>query len=117
MPHRLPQVNKELQRAFGEALQKEADLPAGVLVTVTRVETKPNLRSARVWLSIFPLEQAAPVLQHVQSQLYHVQGFVNQKLRLNPPPRIILRHDTGSIHAEKIEKTIQRLRRHEQSIE
>lgn len=110
MSHRLAKINKHIQRTFGEILQRDADLPADVLVTIARVDTTPNLRSTTVWLYIFPLEQGLATLAQLKSQLYDLQGALNRNLSMRPLPRLKLQLDHGAAHAEAVTRTIESLR-------
>ncbi len=110
MSRRLEQINKLIQRTFGEILLKEADLPTDVLVTVSRVDTTPNLRAATIWIYSTPLEQGQDVVELLQKQLYDLQGSLNKKLSLKPLPRIQLRLDEGASYAERIEKKLAELK-------
>ncbi len=100
---RLQKINRHIQRTFGEVLLEEADVPPEVLMTVTRVDTTPNLKSTKIWLSIYPVERASEVLKHLTPQLYDLQGALNRKLDVRPLPRVLLRIDYGAQHAEQIE--------------
>lgn len=109
MARRLAQVNKQLQRVVAEILQREADLPGDVMVTVSRVEARPNLRSAVVWLYISPLGQAEDVLDQLKQQAYEIQKLVNRALAMRPIPRISFRIDYGADHADTIARRLEEL--------
>lgn len=106
MSERIRKVNKHLQRTFGEILQREADVPPDVLVTISHVDTTPNLKSADVWLYINPIERASEIIDRLTPQLYDLQGALNRVLDFRPLPRLRLRIDYGAQHAENIERTI-----------
>ena len=110
MSRRIDRINKHLQRTFGEVLQRDVDLPPDVLVTISRVDTVPNLKSAEIWLYIQPIDQSEKVLAQLESQLYDLQGSLNRKLDLSPLPRIRLRIDYGAEHSDQIETTIRQLK-------
>lgn len=109
MSRRIVQINKNIQRILGEILQREADLPVDALVTISRVDTTPNLASATVWLYVFPVERSEEILERLTRQLYDIQGALNRALDQRPLPRIRLRVDYGAEHAENIEKTFRNL--------
>lgn len=109
MSRRVEQLNKHLQRTFGEVLQREATLPVDSFVTIARVDTTANLKSAIVWLYVQPLTMAEEVLTVLTEQLYDLQGSLNRKLDLRPLPRIRLMIDYGAEHAAKIEATLKNL--------
>jgi ribosome-binding factor A len=106
MSERIVKINKHLQKVFGEILHEQADRPADVMVTISKVETAPNLKSATVWLYVFPIEQGEAVLTHLKNQMYDLQGAMNRELDMRPLPRLMLRLDHGAQHAESIEKKL-----------
>jgi len=109
MSLRMAKINKHLQRTFGEILQREADLPPKVLVTISRVDTTPNLKSSEIWLYINPIEQANAIIERLTPQLYDLQGALNRALDIRPLPRIKLRIDYGAQHAQNIEEIVDQL--------
>lgn len=106
---RIKRVNKHIQRTFSTILHTEARLPAQVLVTVSAVDTVPNLRSATVWLSVFPIEHGEAVIAELTQQLYDLQGSFNRALQMRPLPRLHLRLDTGADYAARIERKLAQL--------
>jgi ribosome-binding factor A len=109
MSVRIDRINKLILRTFGEVLQTEADLPADVLVSVSRVDTTANLQSATIWLSVFPLEAGEATLKTLESSIYSLQGSLNRKLTFYPLPRIRLKLDYGAEHAEHIQRRLKEL--------
>ncbi len=108
-PRKLEKINNQLQRLVGEILHRHADIPAGVLVTVSRVATTPNLRSAEVFLYIYPIEQAEVVALSLKKQLYELQGFLNRALDARAVPRIRFTVDYGAQHADTIDQRLRNL--------
>lgn len=111
MSQRIAKVNSLIQRTFGEILQREADRPRDVLITISRVETTPNLKSADVWLYISPLEKAPDVMDILKVQMYDLQGEFNRAVNLRPLPRLILKVDKGASHAQTIEEKLVELKK------
>lgn len=110
MSDRILKINKHIQRTVSEILLTTADIPAGTLVTISHVETTPNLRFSRIWVYINPTERAQEVLDHLKKQMYDIQGELNRALEFHPIPRISFRHDTGLDHADAINKKIHELK-------
>ena len=48
MTERIPQVNELLHQELGLILLREFDVPENTLVTLTRVDTAPNLQQAKI---------------------------------------------------------------------
>ncbi|MEX0649541.1 MAG: ribosome-binding factor A [Candidatus Andersenbacteria bacterium] len=106
----MAKVNKHIQRTFGEILHEEADVPADVLVTISRVETTPNLKSATIWLYISPSSKEEEVLEILKPQMYELQGALNRALTIHPLPRLYLKADHGAHHAQTIEQKLVELK-------
>lgn len=115
MSRRLEKVNRHIQRTLGDIFLEEADIPVGALVTISRVDTTPNLKSAAVWLYIQPLGREEEVLAALKGQLYDLQGALNRALAMRPLPRIVLRIDHGGEHAQRIEKKLAEIRDQDES--
>src|SRR5687768_11690177 len=105
-PEQLPEYLRVIVAMF---IQREADLPPGTLVTVTRVEVSPHRRNATVWVSILPDEQTDMVLKRLREILYDLQGEVNKQVQSLPVPRIHFRVDTGPAHSARIDELSQQL--------
>ncbi|HEX67559.1 MAG TPA: ribosome-binding factor A, partial [bacterium] len=60
---RLPRVNSLLKEEIANILLKEIDFPKEVLVTVTRVECSPDLRQAKIYVSVIPKEKKERVFK------------------------------------------------------
>ena len=113
--YRIAQVNRHLQRVFGEIVQREARVADGVLITISRVDTAPNMKNATIWLYIQPAEQAESVLTELSEQLYELQGALNRALDRKPCPRVALRIDHGAEHANQIDHHLKELHESEDS--
>lgn len=105
MNDRIAKVNKHIQRTFGEILLEEADLPTGVLITIAKVDTTPNLRKCTVSLYVSPLERGSEILAILKEQMYHLQGTLNRALHLKPLPRIFLRLEEPP-HVQTFQETM-----------
>ncbi|HLC49150.1 MAG TPA: ribosome-binding factor A [Candidatus Andersenbacteria bacterium] len=110
MSNRIAKINKHLQRTVGEILLKEADLSPDVLVTISRVETAPNLRFSDIWLYVIPQEKADETLESLKTQMYDIQGSLNRSLEFRPLPRIRFRYDAGGEHADTINKKLDEIK-------
>ncbi len=108
---RIVKVNKNIQRTLSTILLEEADVPKGVLVTISRVETTRNLRFSTVWIYIAPPARAEETLELLKPQMYDIQGSLNRAIALHPFPRIRFQHDNGLDHADAINIKLDELKK------
>src|SRR3990167_4808750 len=99
---RLVKVNELIAHALAERLGEVA--PARGIMTVTGVETSPDLRQAKVWVSLLG-GATEEDLEEVKSELRRVMGG----LKLKYIPKLEFRIDTGLSHADRIERIFREL--------
>lgn len=106
MSRRLEKVNELIQQQTAEIIARELDLKPGVFVTVTRIDTTPDLRYTRIFVSIFPQKEANYVMKTLDKEVYRLQGALNKKLVMKPLPRIEFIEDFTESKADEIEKIL-----------
>ncbi len=106
MSRRTDQLNEHIKRTFSKIIQKEAELPRDVMVTVTDVETAPSLQSATVWISVLPHKRSQEIIRGLKRQMYELQGLFNKQLKLKTLPYLNIKVDHGQQHAENIERQL-----------
>ena len=109
MPNRLDKVNELIKQTIAEIIERELSLKAGVFVTVAKVDTTPDLRYTRVFVSIFPEKEISYVTKSLANEMYHLQGSLNKKLSMRPLPRIEFKLDMTESKADKIEKLLKEI--------
>ena len=88
MTERIPKVNELLQQELGSILLRELDVSENTLVTLTRVDTAPNLQQAKIYISVMPEEKEKEVLRLLQTEVYRIQQFLNKRHNMRQGPRI-----------------------------
>lgn len=103
---RVEKVGELLREELGKLLVSELRLKAGVLATISRVRVTPNLREARVSVSVFPEAEADYVHKTIDNELYRLQGILNRRLHMRPLPRLFFEHDVTERTAQAVEETL-----------
>jgi ribosome-binding factor A len=86
-------VNAILHEAIADAVAELKDPRIG-FVTVTGVDTSPDLRSAVVYFSVLGTEEEqAATVEALKSAAVHVQTEVGHQVRLKYTPRLEFRID------------------------
>lgn len=99
-------LSEAVKRNINEILLRELELKTGVFITISRVDTSPDLRYTKLFLSIFPEKETQYALKSLKKEIYKIQGSLNKKLKMRPLPKIVFKLDTSEIEAEKIEKLL-----------
>jgi len=109
MSQRIAKINSLIRQYLAEILIKNLSLKLGVFLTIAKVDTTPDLRYTRIFLSVFPEKEIDYVEQTLKKEKYLLQGSLNKKLHMKPLPKIVFQIDTTEAQADKIEKILQSL--------
>lgn len=109
MAERIPQVNQLIKKELGRLILKEVDLPEGVLVTLTRVETASNLIEAKVYISSMPDDQLPGILSILRKNVYFLQQKLNERLKMRPIPKIIFIEEKSTREAGRVEELLEKI--------
>ena len=88
---RMKRVNELIKREIGQSLFRVTgeDRPAASRATVTRVETAPNLREARVFVSVLgDADTQQDVLRVLRRHRIDFQKAVSENITLKYTPRL-----------------------------
>jgi ribosome-binding factor A len=100
-------VDEAMRQVLGDALAQELKDPRVGFVTVTDVKTSPDLRHARVYVSVLgdPPARAA-TLEGLRSAHGFLQGRVAGELRLKHTPELRFELDETAERAARLERLI-----------
>jgi ribosome-binding factor A len=105
---RQQKVGSQIQRIVATVLLRDVGDPrVDGMISVTKVEVTPDLREAKVFLSVMGGKRpAATVLQGIKSAGRHIQGEVGEGLALRYVPRLTFVLDESLKKQGEILKTI-----------
>ena len=108
MSDRMRRVDTAVRQVLGDALSQDLKDPRVGFVTVTDVSTSPDLRHARVYVSILgtPDEQQA-TLDGLRSAHGFLQGRVARELRLKNTPELDFVLDHTAEKAFRLERLLE----------
>jgi ribosome-binding factor A len=104
--NRVEKINSLLEHEIGKILLKDFAFSPEILVTLTHVDTSSNLIDAKIYISVFPEEKSAGILNALKKSVYGVQYQINRALRQRPIPKIRFVEDKTLSNAGKIEELL-----------
>ena len=108
---RLERVNQLIKEEISMLLQHELKDPRLGFVTVTEVDVAPDLRYAKVYVSVLGTEeQWVSSLRALQSAKGFVWSWLRRNLDLRVTPEIAFRPDRSMEHAAHIQSLLGELR-------
>ena len=105
---RQAKIARLLQKELSELFRRQTAAMGGVLVSVSGVRVSPDLSVARGYLSIFPSEQGATILQNINKTSQQVRYALAQKVRyqLRKCPELAFHLDDSLDYIDRIDQLL-----------
>ncbi|MEA2432607.1 MAG: ribosome-binding factor [Actinomycetota bacterium] len=109
MSQRTDKVQKLAKQVLGEEIQNLKDPRIG-FATVTTVRMTPDLRRARVFISVLgtPGEVAA-TMAGLESARTHLRFELGRQIRMKYLPELLFELDTGAEEAERLDELLNKI--------
>jgi ribosome-binding factor A len=110
MSQRTDRIDELLRQEIGQALEGELADPGIGFVTVTDVETSPDLSRARVWVSVIgPEERRKEALAALRRAMPYVRHGLGSKIRLRRIPELEVKLDDSAERGTRVLRLIDEL--------
>ena len=104
---RMRRVNEVMREVVGSAIASELEDPRIGFVTVTAVETSPDLRAARVYVSVLGDErEREATVAALTSSHGLLQAAVARETRMKRTPTLSFHYDEGPERAARLSRLI-----------
>jgi len=100
---RVSKMNTAIFKEFSRILNEKVGGELKNLCTLAKVDTTPDLRYAKVFLSVYPEHTAPSTLKKLTKLLPEIQKGVAQNIRSRAVPKISLVSDTTEKNAQVVE--------------
>lgn len=108
--NRIGRINEEIQRALSEKIRTLKDPRVqDTMISITRVETTPDLRYAKVFVSFLQEERAADALKGLKSATGYLRRELGKTLQLRYTPEPVWTPDDSITYGAKMLKLINSL--------
>lgn len=108
--NRIASINEEIQKELSALLRTVKDPRVqDVMISITRVETTPDLRYTKVFVSFLQEEKAKEAMAGLKSAAGFLRRQLGSKLRLRYSPEIVWEQDDSIVYGAKILKLINSL--------
>jgi ribosome-binding factor A len=104
-------VNSILRQVLAEEIERLSDARLE-MVTVTGVDTAPDLRHARVYIDV--LDDPGPALEALRRATPRLQAHVGSQVTMKYTPRLEFAVDPGVVGGTRLEELLRRLRQEEE---
>ena len=107
MSARMRRVNEAIRQVLSDALAGDLKDPRVGFVTVTEVNTSPDLRHARVYVSVLGTDaEREATLDGLRSAHGFLQGRIGGELHLKHTPELRFVYDDTAERAARVERLL-----------
>ena len=108
--NRITRINDEIQKELSNLLRNLKDPRVqGTMISITRVETTPDLRYTKVYVSFLQEERAAEALKGLKSAGGYLRRELGRSLQLRYTPELVWEADDSITYGAKMMKLINSL--------
>lgn len=91
--NRLGRINEEIQRELATLIRSLKDPRVHGLVSITAVETTPDLRFAKIHVSVLDKSDVGEVIKGLKSSAGYLRHELSQALSLRYTPQLVFERD------------------------
>ncbi|MBQ6996830.1 MAG: 30S ribosome-binding factor RbfA [Oscillospiraceae bacterium] len=101
--NRIMRINEEIQKSLSDALRTVKDpRVSGTMISITRVETTPDLRYAKVYVSFLEENKAADAMKGLKSAGGYLRREVANDLKLRYTPELVWELDDSIVYGARL---------------
>ena len=87
--NRIGRINEEVQRELAQSILQLKDPRVQTMLSITRVETTPDLRYAKIFVSVLEENKAKDAMQGLKSAGGWLRRELGSKLQLRYTPELV----------------------------
>lgn len=108
--NRINRINEEVMKELSSLLRTVKDPRVqSTMISITRVETTPDLRYTKVFVSFLPEEKAKEAMTGLKSAGGYLRRELGRNLQLRYAPEIVWAEDDSIVYGAKMLKLINSL--------
>ena len=108
--NRINRINEEIQKALSDLLRNVKDpRVSGTMISITRVETTPDLRFAKVYVSFLEEDKVKGALKGLESAAGYLRRELGAALQLRHTPMLQWALDDSITYGARMLKLINSL--------
>jgi len=107
---RQAKIARLIQKELSEIFRRQTAKTHGVIVSVSAVRVSPDLSIARAYLSVFPSEKGAEMIESINSSAQMIRYELAQKVRyqLRKTPALQFYIDDSLDYIENIDRLLEK---------
>ena len=106
MSERVLKLNQLIKKQLSQIIAKELEFPENSLATITRVETTPDIKISKVYVSVIPEKFRGTVLEILRKNQKNLHSLLKKQIKTKFTPNLKFEIDQQEIFASEIDKLL-----------
>ena len=106
MKQRISQLNELILHKLSPIINKEIEFPNDCLVTITRVKISPDIKQAKVFISVIPEKFRGTCLDILKKKAKTLRNILQKQITTKFTPNLFFLIDEQEIYASEIDKLL-----------
>ena len=106
---RLGRINEEMMRELSTAIRSLKDPRVQGMITITGVDTASDLRTAKVYVSVYDKSRSKEVIKGLKSAGGYLRRHIGSTLQLRYTPELVFEEDHAIEHGTRIFELLSQL--------
>ena len=111
--NRIGRINEEIQRELAELIRQLKDPRVQTLISITRVDTTPDLRYAKVYISVLDEARSKDAMRGLRSASGWLRRELGSRLQLRYTPELVFTEDDSLKYGARMFDLLEKLERQE----
>lgn len=105
--HKLDRVNEELKREISNIINyKLKNSKVTGMISITKVKVTPDLRYARVWISVLNCKNKKDTLFGLKQSSGYIRSEIAKNINMRITPELVFEYDDTMEYGEKIDSIL-----------
>jgi len=110
MPDRIVKINEFLKEQVAQIIREEIDFEPGTIVSVISASASPDLRYAKIFVSILPDERVGTTLKRLNNNTKTIQKNLGKNISFKFTPKLSFALDETEKKASEIDELLDSLK-------
>jgi len=110
MAERIAKVNELIKQKLGQIIAREIEFPENALVTITMVQTTPDIKASKVFISVLPEKFRGTALETLRKNKKNIRNLLKKQMTTKFVPNLNFLVDEQEIFASEIDKLLDELK-------
>jgi len=106
MSQRIEKINELIRQKLSEIINRELEFPENALITITRVETSPDIKYCKVFIIVLPDKFRGSILKILRKNSHNLRKILQKQLTTKFTPNLHFLLDEQEIFASEVDKLL-----------